>query len=275
MKKNIHINTVNGFGDEWSRFDQSSLSQEEKLTMFNKYFHIFPWEKVNKESIGFDMGCGSGRWAQLVAPKVGKLHCIDPSSALDIAKKNNSNDNSFFHKNGVDDIPLKDNSMDFGYCLGVLHHIPNTQNGLNACVQKLKPGAPFLIYLYYSFENRPIWFRFIWKLTNYFRFFSSRLPYKLRFLVSQIIALLIYYPLARIALFFEKLNINTSSFPLNYYRKSSFYTMRTDALDRFGTILEKRFTKSEVKKIMQKSGLVDIIFSEKDPFWTALGYKKN
>lgn len=29
--------------------------------------------------IGFDLGCGSGRWAFFVAPKVAKLHCIDRS----------------------------------------------------------------------------------------------------------------------------------------------------------------------------------------------------
>ena len=96
----------------------------------------------------------------------------------------------------------------------------------------------------------------------------------LRYLVSQLIALLIYYPVARTALIFDKLNFNTSSFPLNYYKKSSLYTMRTDALDRFGTILEKRFTKNEVEPMMLKSGLVNIIFSNKAPFWTAVGFKK-
>ena len=49
--------------------------------------------------------------------------------------------------------------MDFGYALGVLHHVPNTQEGLNSCIKLLKPGAPFLVYLYYSFDNRPNWYR--------------------------------------------------------------------------------------------------------------------
>ena len=42
-----------------------------------------------------DLGCGTGRWAKLVAPKVGKLHCIDPSSALDVARSNLSQFNNF------------------------------------------------------------------------------------------------------------------------------------------------------------------------------------
>jgi len=28
------------------------------------------------------MGCGSDRWANFMAPRVGRLHCIDTSGAL-------------------------------------------------------------------------------------------------------------------------------------------------------------------------------------------------
>ena len=73
---NLDKPVVSGFGDEWSRFDQSKLSVEERQQMFDHYFAIFPWQKVSSESIGFDMGCGSGRWAKLVAPRIKKLHCI-------------------------------------------------------------------------------------------------------------------------------------------------------------------------------------------------------
>jgi hypothetical protein len=51
--------------------------------------------------------------------------------------------------------------------------------------------------------------------------------------------------------------------------------MRTDALDRFGTRLEHRFTKSEITSMMLEAGLEDIVFSDKDPYWVAVGYRKN
>ena len=51
--------------------------------------------------------------------------------------------------------------------------------------------------------------------------------------------------------------------------------MRTDARDRFGTPLEKRFSKKEIHKMMQISGLEKITFRKNAPFWTAIGYKKN
>lgn len=146
---NIDPEVVNGFGDEWSRFDQSGLSEREHCLMFDAYFSIFPWDKLLPDSKGFDMGCGSGRWAKLVAPRVGEPHCIDLSNAaLDVAKRNLIHcRNCYFHLTDVDNMPLDDGSADFGYSLGVLHHIPNTAAGLRNCVAKLKQGAPFLLYL--------------------------------------------------------------------------------------------------------------------------------
>ena len=64
-KSNIDTETVKGFGDEWEKFDQSTLSLKEKKEIFEAYFSIFPWHLVNKNSKGFDLGCGSGRWAEL------------------------------------------------------------------------------------------------------------------------------------------------------------------------------------------------------------------
>ena len=219
-------------------------------------------------------GGGSGRWAKSVAPKVKKLICIDPSNALDIAKKNLSNfDNCEFESATVDDISIDDNSMDFGYSLGVLHHIPDTALGIKQCAAKLKKGAPLLLYLYYRFDNRPFWFRFIWSISDLLRKIISKMPYGLRYILSQIIAVVVYFPLARSALYLEKLNFNVGNFPLSSYKNLSFYTMRTDALDRFGTRLEQRFTRDQIENMMEKAGLESIKFSNSKPFWVAVGFK--
>jgi ubiquinone/menaquinone biosynthesis C-methylase UbiE len=273
--KNTDLNVVKGFGDEWKRFDQSKLDKIERDTIFSTYFSIFPWDKLPSDAIGFDLGCGTGRWAALVAPKVKQLHCIDPSEALELAKNNLTiHTNCSFHHASVDNIPLENNSMDFGYSLGVLHHVPDTLAGLKSCVEKLKPEAPFLVYLYYAFDNKPLWFKLLWKTSDQFRKVISKLPHTLKFIISQIIALIIYFPLARLAYLFEKLGLNVDNFPLTGYRNVSFYTMRTDALDRFGTRLEQRFTQKEIKSMMLGAGLEEITFNKEIPYWCAVGYKK-
>ena len=273
MTENLDKDVVAGFGDEWSRFDQSALDEAELRRMFENYFAIFPWDELPSGAVGFDLGCGSGRWAKLVAPRVGHLHLIDPSDAIEVAKQNlQAADNCSFHRAGVENIPLDDESCDFGYSLGVLHHIPDTEAGLRACVAKLKPGAPFLLYLYYRFDNRPAWFRALWKASDVSRNLVSRLPHSGRYLVSQVLAGGVYFPLARTAKILENMGVSVANFPLSQYRDNSFYTMRTDALDRFGTRLERRFTKAEMREMMERSGLTNIIFSDTS-FWTAVGTK--
>ena len=274
-KHNRDFKTIDGFGDEWTRFDQSDMSKEDIKIIFDKYFSIFPWDKLSNQAIGFDLGCGSGRWAKLVSHRVGKLHCIDPSKAINVARSNLIEEtNCILHEAAVDNIPLQDMSMDFGYSLGVLHHIPDTRLALIDCVSKLKEGAPFLLYLYYAFDNRPIWFRCLWKLSDLLRRVVSKMPHGMRYFSSQLIAGLIYWPFAKLATLFEKIGFDVSNFPLSFYRNYGFYVMRTDALDRFGTRLEQRFTKSQINEMMRSAGLTDIEFSKDSPFWCAVGYKK-
>jgi len=272
---NIDWKTVEGFGREWESFDQSALSEAEWRELFDRYFVIFPWDRLPADAEGFDLGCGSGRWAVGVAPRVGMLHCIDPSErALVVARKRLEDLGiASFHCAASDTIPLPDGSQDFGYSLGVLHHIPDTAAALRSCTVKLKPGAPFLLYLYYAFDNRPLWFRAIWKLSDAVRLIISRLPFGPRKAVSGIIAALVYWPLARLAVVLEKARLDVSNLPLSAYRASSFYSMRTDALDRFGTRLEQRFTRAEIAAMMEAAGLKDIRFSESVPFWVAVGTK--
>ena len=277
MIKNIDNKTVKGFGEEWLKFDQSKLSNAESLRLFNLYFDIFPWDKISSKSIGFDLGCGTGRWAKIMAAHVKELHCIDPSEAIKIAEKNLTNagiDNCKFYKSDSDDMPISDSSMDFGYSIGVLHHVPDTSLALKNCVKKLKKNSPFLVYIYYDFDGRPYWYKKIWISTELIRKVVSKMPFRLRYIMSQIFAFTLYFPLARLSLILDKFNINTDSIPLSAYKYLSFYTMRTDALDRFGTILEKRFSREGIEHMMTDAGLVDITFSKDMPYWCAVGLRK-
>ena len=91
IKKMINIDkkVVEDFGEEWNKFSQSEIADDDLKKSWSQYFEIFPFDELNSDSEGFDMGCGSGRWGRFVSDKVGCLNCIDPSAkALEIAKKN-------------------------------------------------------------------------------------------------------------------------------------------------------------------------------------------
>jgi ubiquinone/menaquinone biosynthesis C-methylase UbiE len=204
------------------------------------------------------------------------LHCIDASpEALGVAKRNLADQkNCEYHEASVAAMPVPIGSMDFGYSLGVLHHVPDTAQAIGNCARVLKSGAPFLVYLYYSFDNRPGWFRAIWHISNWVRRVVSRLPFGIRSSVADVIAIVIYWPLARIAVIAEKAGFEVDVWPLSSYRNRALYTMRTDALDRFGTQLEQRFSRIEIQRMMEDAGFRDIEFREQAPYWCAMGYKK-
>ena len=273
--KNIDKTVVDDFGEEWKKFNHLSVDDEDIRGSYDQYFNIFPFNEIGPDSQGFDMGCGSGRWAKFVAPKAGILNCIDPSAAaIEVAKKNLIEfENTRFFNGSVGDDLLPSGSQDFGYCLGVLHHIPDTVGGIESCAKLLKKDAPFLLYLYYSLENRPAIFRLIWKVSDYFRRVISIMPMRSKMVCCALIALFVYWPLARSAAVIERAGFDVSSIPLNDYRKKSFYFMNNDALDRFGTRLEKRFSKAEITEMLTRSGFKDISFSDDMPCWVCLARK--
>ena len=275
--KNYYKDVVKGFGEEWTKFNYSESSLKEQEKILESYFEIFPWNLVSKDkSIGIDIGCGSGRWANFISEKTNKLILLDASnSALEVAKRNLSKKNNVsFLNQSAGEIELENNSIDFAYSLGVLHHIPDTKGALMEINRILKEGSPLLLYLYYNFDNKPLFYKIIWMLTNPLRLIISRLPFKLKFFTSQIIAFLVYFPLARLSKLLEKIGLSSKNFPMSQYKDLSLYVMKTDALDRFGTRVEKRFSKQQIQKMLEDCNFEDIKFSDNAPYWCCVGYKK-
>lgn len=275
MSEASDADVVAGFGDEWSRFDQAVRTEADLRQSFDRYFAVFPWDRLPAEPRGFDLGCGSGRWARFVAERCGSLTCIDPAQkALDVAQRNLADHpNVDFLHAAAGALPLAGEEYDFGYSLGVLHHTPDPSLGLRDAVRILRPGAPFLVYVYYALDNRPVWFRAIWRVTNGVRTLVSRLPHPLRYGTSQVIAVGVYWPLSRLARLAERLGRNPDRIPLSGYRDKPFYVLRTDALDRFGTRIEHRFTREGVVEWMEAAGLERITVSDGEPYWCAVGFK--
>ena len=223
-----------------------------------------------------DVGGGSGRWTYFLADKVKKIYFVEPSKkAIKVSKNNLSKfTNIEYLNNDANQIPIKNESIDFCYCLGVLHHIPDIKEALKGINKKLKINAPFLIYIYYAFDNRPLWFKLIWEISNFFRIIISRLPFFMKSFICDIIAYLIYYPVSRLSKIFNFFGYKNNNFPLSFYANQKMYVLRNDALDRFGTKIEQRLNKKQIYFLLQKTGFNKITFSKEEPFWCAISYKE-
>ncbi|MEZ4888688.1 MAG: class I SAM-dependent methyltransferase [Chitinophagales bacterium] len=268
--------TIDSFGEEWQRFHQFEAAELERIG--EEYFDVVNEAMLNKDSRVLDIGCGSGRWSKYVSSRAGFVEAIDPSEAVLVAAELlKEAENVRVTQAGIDEIPFADGSFDFAFCLGVLHHLPNTAEALKKCVDKVKPNGYFLTYLYYSLDNRGATYRLIFKASNLLRQVVSRLPFALKAVVCDVLAVALYMPFVGLGRVLSKIPIVkrlVPMLPLSYYCDKSFYIIRNDALDRFGTPLEKRYSQAEIQMMMEAAGLEDIRFSEKAPFWHGVGRKK-
>jgi len=269
----IDKKTVQSFGDEWEKF--SSFSETEIKNIGDEYFDIVDESILNSNSTVLDMGCGSGRWSKYLAPNVKFIEAIDPSDAIFSATKLLSNVNNIrITQASSDNIPFNDETFDFVFSLGVLHHIPETQTALIDTVKKVKKGGHVLIYLYYNLDNRGVLYKALFKLSSVIRYIVAALPKWAKHIVCDFIAITVYMPLILVSRIVQKMTPNKSTYqklPLAYYVGKSFNVIRNDALDRFGTPLEQRFSKKKIKQMMEKAGLRDINFSNNTPYWHAIG----
>lgn len=269
---NIDEEVVESFGDEWKKFNE--FSDTELAEIGNKYFDIADDKVVNSSSYCIDIGCGTGRWSKYLSARAGFIEAIDPSDAILVAGKVLEGvDNVRLSKASTDNIPFPDETFDFGMSIGVLHHIPDTPKALSDCVKKIKTGGYFYVYLYYALDNKGFLFKSIFFFVNLLRRIISSLPRGLKKICCDIIAALIYMPVVLMGRFFKSTGLKklAASLPLSSYHDRSFFVIRNDALDRFGTKLEQRFSRDQIRTMMQNAGLDEIKISDEPPYWHAIG----
>jgi ubiquinone/menaquinone biosynthesis C-methylase UbiE len=272
--ENIDEEVIKDFGEEWLKFQDYT---DETIDKFVKeYFDILNETIVNSSSYAIDIGCGTGRWTKFLSTKAGFVEAIDPSNAIIAADNLLGNiENVRLSQAAVETIPFDDETFDFAMSIGVLHHIPDTQKAMSDCVKKIKKGGYFYCYLYYNLDNRGLLFKILFRITNLLRLTVSSLPARIKRVVCDILAAVIYLPMVLLVRLLAAVGFKKTAekLPLSSYKNKSFFVLRNDALDRFGTKLEKRFSRKEVKEMMNKSGLTDIVISDQSPYWHAIGKK--
>ena len=273
--KNIDKKVVGEFGDEWLKFYEHDADLLKKGG--EEYFDILNNEIINSNTYALDIGCGNGRWSKYLAPKIGFIEAVDPSNAVFAADKLLGEiKNVRLSQASIETLPFANEAFDFVMSIGVLHHIPNTKQALIDCVKKVKPGGYFFVYLYYNLDRRGRFYKALFYSSDAIRRNVSRLPAKIKHFVCDILAVVFYMPFILLGRLFKKLGFKDLAvrMPLHGYQNRSFFVIRNDALDRFGTRLEQRFSKEQVIAMMEEAGLTDIIISPGIPFYHAVGRKK-
>lgn len=100
-----------------------------------------------------DIGCGQGVMCSLVAQRNARVIGIDMSFAsLQVAKRGSqelgTQKKISFVQADAENLPFKDSMVDIALSIGVLHHTPSIQNGINEITRILKQNGEITIMLY-------------------------------------------------------------------------------------------------------------------------------
>lgn len=263
------LELVARFDREWRTF--ARVGTEEQAEIFRDYFDLAQ-DVLTPDAVVLDAGCGAGRWAYQAALRGARVIAVDLGASIDVAAKNTRALGGVVCVQGdLRHLPIKEGSVDVAYSLGVLHHIQETDLATEQLARSVRIGGTVVAYVYYSVDDRAAPFRALFAVVERVRRVTSVLPQPAVAVLATGIAALVYWPLARMSRLLRRIGMArvAAALPLTYYAARSFTTMRNDSLDRFGTALEKRYTRADVVSLLEGAGLRSVRISPRPPHWHA------
>jgi SAM-dependent methyltransferase len=158
------------FGEQWNRYRRVQLdSVTGKPLSRTRLFQGTGWpERLEGERV-LEVGCGAGRFTEVLLEAGAEVWAVDASSAVEAARAN-LGDHERLHLAQADlfDLPFEHGSFDRVLCYGVLQHTPNPRRAfLTLC----EYGGVIAADVY---RRRPYIDR--WSAKTFWRLLTTRLP---------------------------------------------------------------------------------------------------
>jgi SAM-dependent methyltransferase len=139
------------FGYQWNLFPTTQLdsasARSESRDAFVQKTGLSLQELRGK--LVLDVGCGMGRFAEVVAEAGARVVGVDLSRAVDAAASNLARfENAAVVQADLFSPPFATEAFDVIYSIGVLHHTPNTRKAFLSLIPHLRKGGRIAIWVY-------------------------------------------------------------------------------------------------------------------------------
>lgn len=144
-------NYAASFGYQWNKFARLQLDSCNGTNFsLERFTSITGWTKQDLAGkLVLDVGCGSGRFAEIALAHGARVVAMDLSSAVDACKKNLSPNPSLdVVQASIYELPFKPESFDFVYSIGVIQHTPDPRRSVLEICRMVKPGGRIALWIY-------------------------------------------------------------------------------------------------------------------------------
>ncbi len=141
-------NYASAFGLQWKTFKLTQLDSSNQMNISRERLERcigLKLEKLKGKSI-LEVGCGAGRFTELLVKSGAEVHSVDLSSAVETNKENIGDAKNFrIAQASVYELPFPDKAFDFVICIGVIQHTPSSEKTIESLWRKVKPGGTLVI----------------------------------------------------------------------------------------------------------------------------------
>jgi len=244
--------TAESFAYEWKYIYKENDYEK------NNFFHFlspFLKEENLKGQKTLDIGCGSGRftkWAGLSGTEVS--FGTDLGETVEVAYEMTKDiSNVCIVQADIYQMPFSD-TFDIAYSIGVLHHLPQPQEGFSRLPKALKTNGKMLIWVYNRRNNvRALYF--YEPLRNLLKKLPKPVLFKLSYIPGFIVHLINLF-----GKFLEMIGFKSlaTKLPFAYYANFSFNMKLNDAFDVLATPKSNYYYVEEIKQWFTDASLNDI-----------------